>query len=74
MSSKEDDDNEHGKTLMSSKEDEDNENDKTLMSSKDGNGETMNQNNNNIKQLSNYLDEITYKSKSFKDQIKSIKK
>ena len=87
MSSKEDDDNEHGKTLMSSKEDdgnendktlislnEDNQNDKTLMSSKDGNGETMNQNNNNIKQLNNYLDEITYKSKSFEDQIKSIKK
>ena len=44
------------------------------MSSKDGDGETMNQNSNNIRQLNNYLDEITYKSKSFEDQIKSIKK
>ena len=44
------------------------------MSSKDGDGETMNQNSNNIKQLNNYLDEIAYKSKSFEDQIKSIKK
>ena len=72
MSSKEDDDNENDKTLISLNED--NQNDKTLMSSKDGNGETMNQNNNNIKQLNNYLDEINYRSKSFKDQIKSIKK
>ena len=36
--------------------------------------ETMNQNNNNIKQLNNYLDEIIDKSKSFEDQIKSIRK
>ena len=36
--------------------------------------ETMNQNNNNIKQLNNYLDEIIDESKSFEDQIKSIRK
>ena len=45
------------------------------MSSKDDDDETMDQNNNNIiKQLNDYLDEIIDKSKSFKDQIKSIRK
>ena len=45
------------------------------MSSKDDDDETMNQNNNNIiKQLNDYLDEIIDKSKTFEDQIKSIKK
>ena len=85
MSSKEDD--EMGSTLMSSKEDD--EMNKTLMSSKEdddlGNtltqeeikeivDETTNQNSNNtLKQLNDYLDEIIDKSKSFKDQIKSIR-
>ena len=56
--------------------------DKTLMSSKDekekekeNENETMDQNSNNIiKQLNDGLDEIIDKSKSFEDQIKSIKK
>ena len=45
-----------------------------VVSSKDGIDEIMNQNNNNIKQLNDSLDEIIDKSKSFEDQIKSIKK
>ena len=74
MSSKDDDDNENDKTLMSSK-DNNNEMNKTLMSRKDDHDETMNQNNNNIvKQSNDYLDEIIDKSKSFEDQIKSIRK
>ena len=36
--------------------------------------ETMNQNNNNIKQLNDYLHKIIDESKSFEDQIKSIRK
>ena len=74
MSSKDDDDNENDKTLMSSK-DNNNEMNKTLMSRKDDHDETMNQSNNNIvKQSNDYLDEIIDKSKSFEDQIKSIRK
>ena len=59
---------------MSSKEDD--EMDKTLTQEeiKEIVDETMNQNNNNIKQLNNYLDEIIDESKSFEDQIKSIQK
>ena len=59
MSSK--DENENGKTLMLSNDDNDNENknDKTLII---------------IKELNDALDEIIDKSKSFEDQIKSIKK
>ena len=58
---------------MSSKDE--NENDKTLMSSKDENkNEKMNQNNNIIKELNGHLNEIIDKSKSFKDQIRSIRK
>ena len=34
----------------------------------------MNQNNNNIRQLNNYLDKINEELKSFEDQIESIKK
>ena len=65
MSSKYDDDNEN-----------ENENDKTLMSSNnDNDNETMNRNNNNIiKELNDNLDEIIDKSKSFEEQIKSIRK
>ena len=74
MSSKDDGDDENVKTLMSSK-DNDNEMNKTLMSPKDDDDETMSQNYSNIiKQLNNYLDEIIDKSKSFEDQIKSIRK
>ena len=74
MSSKDDGDDENVKTLMSSK-DNDNEMNKTLMSPKDDDDETMSQNYSNIiKQLNNNLDEIIDKSKSFEDQIKSIRK
>ena len=74
MSSKDDGDDENVKTLLSSK-DNDNEMNKTLMSPKDDDDETMNQNYSNIiKQLNNYLDKIIDKSKSFEDQIKSIRK
>ena len=69
---------------MSLKDDDDNENknDKTLMSSKDdGNekedddddDETMSQNK-IIKGKNDLLDEIIDKSKSFEEQIKSLKK
>ena len=53
-----------------------NENDKTLMSSKNNDDhETIGQKNNIIiKQLNDTLDEIIDKSKSFENQIKSIKK
>ena len=71
MSSKEDD--ERDNTLMSSKEDE---MDKTLTQEeiKEIVNERMNQNNSNIKQLNSYLHKIIDKSKSFEDQVKSIKK
>ena len=68
--------NENGKPLMPLKDGNENgnENDKTMSSKKDDN-ETMNQKNNDIiKQLNNFLDEIIDKSKSFEGQIKSIKK
>ena len=55
-----------------------NENDKTLMSSNDENedDETMDQNKKNIiiKGVNDVLDKIIDKSKSFEDQIKSIRK
>ena len=55
-----------------------NENDKTLMSSNDENedDETMDQNKKNIiiKGVNDILDKIIDKSKSFEDQIKSIRK
>ena len=71
MSSKEDD--ERDNTSMSSKEDE---MDKTLTQEeiKEIVNERMNQNNSNIKQLNSYLHKIIDKSKSFEDQVKSIKK
>ena len=71
-----------GKKLMSSKDEyendteNENENEKTLMSSNDDN-ENENENYKTliiIKELNDDLDEITDKSKSFEDQIKSIKK
>ena len=73
MSSKEDD--EMVNTLLSSKEDD--EMDKTLTQEekKEIISETMNENNNNIiKRLNDDFDKIIDKSKSFEDQIKSIKK
>ena len=58
---------------MSSNEDD--ELNKTLMSSNEDDNDKMNQNNKNIiKQLSDCLDKIIDKSKSFKDQIKLIRK
>ena len=68
--------NENDKPLMPLKDviENENEHDKT-MSSKEDDNETMNQNNNNtIKELNDSLDKIIDKSKSFEDQIKSIKK
>ena len=63
-----------GKTLMSSKNgnenESENENNKTLMSSEDDN---INEHDNKIKQLNDTLDEIIDKSKSFEEQLKSIK-
>ena len=45
------------------------------MSSKEDNDETMNQNNDDItKQLYDSLDKIIEKSKSFEEQIDSVKK
>ena len=45
------------------------------MSSKEDDNETMNQKNNNtVKWLNDLLDEIIDKSKSFEDQVKSLKK
>ena len=61
------------KILMSSNEDD--ELNKTLMSSNEDDNDKMKQNNKNIiKQLSDCLDKIIDKSKSFKDQIKLIRK
>ena len=58
-----------GKTLKSKSQ-----KDNTLMSSKDDN-ENENENDSNIiKQLNGCLDEVIDKSKSFEDQIKSIRK
>ena len=70
MSSNEE--NVNDKTLTSSNEE--NINDKTLMSSNEDD-KTMNQNNNDtIKELNDSLDKIIDESKSFEDQIQSIKK
>ena len=61
------------KTLMSSKDEKEKENKQE--EEKENENETMDQNSNNIiKQLNDGLDEIIDKSKSFEDQIKSIKK
>ena len=63
---------------MSSNEDDDDDIIKILMYSNGYDEETMNQKKKIIiiiiKKLSDYLDEIIDKSKSFEDQIKSIKK
>ena len=58
-----------------SKEDDEMDNTLTQEEIKEIVDETMNQNNNNIiEQLNDYLDEIIDESKSFKDQIKLIRK
>ena len=59
---------------MSSNEDDDNEDDDDQNENEDD--ETMSQNEKNIsiKNMNDYLDEIIDKSKSFEDQIKSIRK
>ena len=79
MSSKDENENENGndKTLMSSNKDDDNENDnENENEDDDDDDETMSQNEKNIriKNINDYLDEIIDKSKSFEDQIKSIRK
>ena len=61
--------NENDKTLMSSNEDDDNENE-----NKDDETVSQNEKNIRIKNINDYLDEIIDKSKSFEDQIKSIRK
>ena len=58
--------------LMSSKDENENENDETLMSSNENN-ETEDDDE-TIKYLNDLLDEIIDKSKSFEEQIKSLKK
>ena len=56
------------KTVMPSNEVDDNEMTKTLISWNEDDDETMNQNNSNIiKQLTDSLDKIIGKSKSFED-------
>ena len=69
--------NENDKTLMSSNEDDDeNENYDDDDDDDDDDDERMSQNEENIrmKNINDNLDEIIDKSKSFEDQIKSIKK
>ena len=80
------DENEKLKEEDKNENENENENDETLMSSKDDiikiltfsneYAETVDQNEKNliIKKLNDYLDEIIDKSKSFEDQIKSIRK
>ena len=74
MSSK--DENENDKTLMSSNEDNGNENENESENENEDDDDTMSQNEKyiRIKNINDYLDEITDKLKSFEDQIKSIRK
>ena len=85
MSSKDDIENESDKTLISSNDDDDDDDDdddgddETLMSSNEDDeddDETMDQNKKCeiIKGTNDLLDEIIKKSKSFEEQIKSLKK
>ena len=66
--------NENDETLMSSKDDNDDENENENENEDDD--ETMSQNEKNeiIKGKNDILDEIIDKSKSFEEQIKSLKK
>ena len=68
---------ENDKILMpSNDEDDDDDDDDEIIMSSDEDDEIMDQNKKNIivKNLNDCLDEIIGKSKSFEDQIKSIKK
>ena len=62
--------------MSSNDEDDDDDDDDQIIMSSDEDDETMNQNKKDIiiKNLNDCLDEIIDKSKSFEDQIKSIKK
>ena len=62
--------------MMSSNDEDDDDDDDQIIMSWDEDDETMNQNKKDIiiKNLNDCLDEIIDKSKSFEDQIKSIKK
>ena len=62
--------------MMSSNDEDDDDDDDQIIMSSDEDDETMNQNKKDIiiKNLNDCLDEIIDKSKSFEDQIKSIKK
>ena len=66
--------NEIDKTLMSSNEDDKNENESDNENEDDDKTMTQNEKNIRIKNINYYLDEIIDKSKSFEDQIKSIRK
>ena len=68
MSSKDDDDNKDNENQNENND----ENDKTLMSSKDENENE--DDDETIRDLNDILDEIIDKSKSFEEQIKSLKK
>ena len=62
--------------MPSNDEDDDDDDDDEIIMSSDEDDEIMDQNKKNIivKNLNDCLDEIIDKSKSFEDQIKSIKK
>ena len=62
--------------MMSSNDEDDDDDDDQIIMSSDEDDETMNQNKKDIiiKNLNDCLDEIIDKSKSFEDQIKSIRK
>ena len=73
MSSNENENGNENRNENGNKNRNENVNDKRMSSSEDDN-ETMNQNNSNIiKQLNDDLDKIIDESKSFENQIKSIK-
>ena len=78
MSSKDEDENENenenDKTLMSANEDDDNQNDNKNENEDDDETVSQNEKNIRIKNINDYLDEIIDKSKSFEEQIKSLKK
>ena len=77
-SQEEENENENENDNKNENDKNENENDKTLIPSKDEKekeNETINQNNSDkIKELNDHLDEIIDKSKSFEEQIKSLKK
>ena len=74
MSSK--DENQNDKTLTSSNEDNGNKNENDGENENEDDDDRMRQNEKyiRIKNINDFLDEIIDKSKSFKDQVKSIRK